>query len=146
MSMTFIGSTLHAVAASTAETAEAYGALTMTEVGEVLSIGELIDKASDQPFTKLKGGRVTHLNGEVDLGIIPVVLDYKRDDAGYILLKPLANGTTVCTFRVEDADGDEYFFQGTVANMGTPERTANAQKTVSFEIRTSTGLFQIEGT
>lgn len=146
MSMTFIGSKLFVSVGATPETQAGYTAITdALEVGRVMSIGEIVDTSSDQPFTLLGNGRVIHLNGELDMGEVPVMCDYLATDPGYLAIKPINNTATLATFYIEDADGERTFFQGAVANMGSPERVANAQKTISFVIRPATGYMVLAG-
>ena len=146
MSISYIGSTLSVVASlPAAETVSDYAALSFTEVGKVISIGELGDTSEDIAFDLLKPGRRTHVNGVKDLGEISVVLEYDRDDAGLTILEAAANGNTSHSFVVTDTDGDDYYFYGLVANLRDSERTANTYKGLSFIIRGQSGVTKDDG-
>ena len=147
MSISFIGTTLSVIAATpSTEDQSGYEALSWTEVGRVISIGELGDTSEDIAFDLLKPGRRSHVNGVKDLGEIPVTIDYQRTDAGLTILEAAANGNTTHSFRVTDTDGDDYYFQGLVANLRDLERTANQYKGMTFIIRGQTGITKVDGT
>lgn len=146
MSISYIGSTLSVVAAEpAAETASGYTALSFVEVGRVISIGELGDTSEDIAFDLLKPGRRSHVNGVKDLGEINVVFEYDRDDAGLTILEAGNNGNTTHSFVVTDTDGDDYYFQGLIANLRDSERTANTYKGGTFVIRGQSGITKVDG-
>lgn len=146
MSISYIGSTLSVVAsAPSAEDASGYEALSFTEVGRVVSIGELGDTSEDIAFDLLKPGRRSHVNGVKDLGEVSVTVEYDRADAGLTILEAAANGNTTHSFKVTDSDGDDYYFQGIVANLRDFERTANQYKGLTFVIRGQTGVTKTDG-
>lgn len=146
MSITFIGSTLSVVASTpAAEDESGYTALSFTEIGKVISIGELGDTSEDVTFDLLKTGRRSHVNGVKDLGEIPVAIEYDRSDAGLTILEAANNGNTTHSFRVTDTDGDDYYFQGLIANLRDNERTASGYKGQSFVIRGQTGIVKVDG-
>ena len=146
MSISFIGSTLSVVSGSPAtEDESGYTALSVTEVGKVVSFGELGDESEDIAFDLLKPGRKTHVNGVKDLGEIPVTIEYDRADAGQVLIRAANNGNTTHSFVVTDTDGDDYYFQGLVANLKDLERTASQYKGANFVIRGQTGITKVDG-
>lgn len=146
MSISFIGSTLSIVASTPAsEDQSGYEALSFTEVGKVVSIGELGDESEDIAFDLLKPGRRTHVSGVKDLGEIPVTIEYDKSDAGQDILRAANNGNTTHTFKVTDSDGDDYYFQGLVANVRDLERTASQYKGFTMVIRGQTGVTIVEG-
>ena len=146
MSISFIGSTLKVVASTpAAEDASSYGALSMITVGKVISIGEIGDTNEDIAFDRLADGRRVHVNGTKDMGDIPVVLDYDRDDAGLTIIEAGEGSNTTHSFLITDSDGDQYYFQGLIANFKSPAREANAYKSVNFVIRSQTGITTIDG-
>jgi len=147
MSISYIGSTLSIVADTpTTEDVSGYTALSFVEVGKVVSIGELGDTSEDIAFDLLKPGRRSHVNGVKDLGEVAVTIEYDRDDAGLAILEAANNGNTTHSFVVTDADGDDYYFQGLVANVRDFERTANQYKGLTFVIRGQTGVTKADGT
>lgn len=146
MSISYIGSTLSMVSGSPATEDQAgYEALTFVEVGKIISIGELGDISEDIAFDLLKPGRRSHVSGVKDLGEIPILIEYDRDDAGLTLVEAANNGNTTHSFVVADTDGDDYYFQGLVANLRDTERTANTYKGASFVIRGQTGVTKVDG-
>lgn len=146
MSISFIGSTLSIVASTPAtEDESGYTALSFTEVGNVVSFGELGDESEDIAFDLLKPGRKTHVNGVKDLGEIPVTIEYDRSDAGQVIVRAANNGNTTHTFVMTDTDGDDYYFQGLVANLKDLERTASQYKGANFVIRGQTGVTKVDG-
>lgn len=146
MSISYIGSTLSIVADTpTTEDVSDYAGLSFVEVGRVVSIGELGDTSEDIAFDLLKPGRRSHVNGVKDLGEIPVTIEYARDDAGLTILEAAANGNTTHSFKITDSDGDDYYFQGLIANLRDFERTANQYKGLTFVIRGQTGVTKADG-
>lgn len=147
MSISFIGSTLALVSGAPAtEDAAGYEAQSHVELGKVVSIGELGDESEDIAFDLLKPGRKTHVNGVKDLGEVPVTIEYDLADAGQVILRTANNGNTTHSFKVEDADGDVYYFQGLIANLKDLERTASQYKGANFVIRGQTGVTKVDAT
>lgn len=146
MSISFIGSTLSIVSGLPAtEDQSGYTTLSFVEIGEVVSFGELGDESEDISFDLLKPGRKTHVNGVKDLGEIAVTIEYKRSDAGQIIVRAANNGNTTHSFVVTDSDGDDYYFYGLVANLKDLERTASQYKGANFVIRGQSGVTKVDG-
>lgn len=146
MSISYIGSTLGVVASTPAsEDQSGYEALSFTNVGKVISISELGDTSEDITFDLLQTGRRSHVSGVKDLGEVAVAIEYDRDDAGLTILEAANNGNTTHSFRVTDTDGDDYYFQGVVANLRDNERTASGYKGMTFVIRGQTGVTKVDG-
>lgn len=136
MSMTYIGSTLSIAAATPAtEDVAAYAALTWTEIGNVVSMGELGDESEDVSFDLLKTGRRTHVNGVKDVGEVAVTIEVESADAGQVILRAANNTNTSHSFRVTDTDGETRYFYGLVANLKDMERTASTYKGQTLAIR-----------
>jgi hypothetical protein len=143
---TFIGSTLSIVAGAPAtEDPVGYEALSLVEIGKIVSIGELGDKSDETTFDLLKDGRRSRFNGVKDVGNVPVTYIYERGDAGQTIVEAGNNTNTVHTFAIVDADGDAKYFQGLIANLAEPERTASTNKGASFEMRAQTGITTVKG-
>lgn len=144
MSISFIGSTLSIVAGTPATEDQAgYEALSYTEVGKIVSIGELGDTSEDISFDLLKPGRKTHVNGVKDIGEVPIVLETDTADAGQVILEAANNGNVTHSFRVTDSDGEDVYFQGLVANMRDNERTASNYKGKSGVLRGQSGITRV---
>lgn len=143
---TFIGSILSIVARAPAtEDQVGYEALSLVEIGKIVSIGELGDKSDETTFDLLKAGRRSRFNGVKDVGNVPVTYIYERGDAGQTIVEAGNNTNTVHTFAIVDADGDAKYFQGLIANLAEPERTASTNKGASFEMRAQTGITTVKG-
>ena len=141
MAISFIGGTLSVSAAKPAtEDASGYGALTWTEVGKVVTIGELGDTAEDITFDLLKTGRRVHVNGVKDVGDVPVTVEYDSSDAGQTIIKNGNNSNTVHSFRITDPDGENWYFYGLIANRSISQREANQYKGLTFVMRGQSGL------
>lgn len=146
MSISFIGSTIGAsTTLPTSLVQSDLEAVSHTEIGLVVSVGELGDTSEDVTIDLLKTGRRKHVNGIKDLGEISITCEYDRSDAGYVILKAANNTNTTISFVVTDSDGDSYYFQGLVANMKDMERTASQYKGFTFIIRGQTGITKIDG-
>lgn len=141
MSISFIGSTLSVSAATPAtEDQTGYEALTFTEVGKVVSIGEIGDEAEDIAFNLLKPGRTTHVNGVKDVGDVPVTIEYDVADAGQVILTAGNNTNTTHSFKIVDTDGEDWYVQGLIANKKMMARESNQYKGENFVMRGQTGL------
>lgn len=146
MSITYIGSTLSGVSGSPAtEDVAGYEALSLVEVGKVISIGEVGDTSEDVTFDLLKTGRRSHVNGVKDLGEIAVAIEFDGSDAGQTMIEAANNTNTTHSFAITDADGYTYYFQGLVANFRYTERTASTYKGATFVIRGQTGITEDDG-
>ena len=146
MTISYIGSTLAVVAsAPAAEDASSYAALSYTTVGQVISIGELGDTNEDIAFDRLADGRKVHVNGVKDLGDIAVELDYDRDDAGLTIIEAGEGSNTTHSFKIEDSDGDVYYFQAIISNFRTTERRPSQYKAVQFVMRGRSGVTKVDG-
>jgi len=144
MSITYVGSTLSAFAGAPAtEDMSGYTALTLVEVGKILTIGEIGDTSEDVSFDLLKPGRKSHVNGVKDLGEIAVTVEVDNTDTGQTLIRDNANNNTTISFGVTDADGEDVYFQGVIANYRDNERTPNSFKGASFTIRGQTGTVRV---
>lgn len=142
---TFIGGTLYVAASETVETETAYLAKTMTEIGMVVSIGDISDKAENVTVNLLKEGRTVSVNGVRAVDPIAVNCVFDAADAGQAIIKAGNNGVTKHTFKILDVDGIAYFFQGVPASVSYGgERTASAYKAFNFEIRTQTAIMEID--
>lgn len=146
MSITYIGSTFSVTASTpTTEDAAGYAALTYTEVGKVITIGELGDTSEDVTVNHLKDGRTVHINGVKDLGEVAVEIEFDGSDAGQQLIANANNTNTTHSFQIVDADGHTVYFQGLVANLRHTQRASSNYKGASFVVRGQTGLTETGG-
>lgn len=116
---------------------------TMSEVGEIVSIGAIADNSEDVTVTKLKDGRTEHFNGAMDGGSVPVICVREVADAGQVIVEANGNTNTTVSFLVTDADGNKQFFYGRLANVGNPERTATSHEGLNFEMRRNSATVSV---
>lgn len=127
----------------------AFEALPWVEIGEVEDGGEYGDEATDVTFQSLTSGRVRHLKGARDAGVLPLVVGDDPLDPGQIALKAAEATKFDFNFKVEFEDAPQEGFSGSVdffrakvqsfrKNVGTGDnvvrRTANLG--ISTEILT----------
>jgi len=141
MSISYIGTSLSIVAGTPAtEDVSDYAALSWTEIGKCVSVGELGDTSEDIAFNLLKGGRTIHVNGTKDVGEVPVTIEYDDTDAGQVIVRAANNTNTTHSFKVTDQDGKSRYFQGLIASLRDLERTPNTYKGQTFAIRGQTAI------
>jgi hypothetical protein len=142
---TYIGGTLSVSASTPATEDEAgYDALSWTEIGNVLSIGELGATTGVISVNPIKTGVTKHYNGMKDLGEIPIAVEFDASDAGMTILEAGNNGSTVHSFKVADADGRELFWQGLIANLRDTARDGETHRGKTFVIRAQTDLTEVD--
>jgi hypothetical protein len=125
-SITSAGSTLAIGAAAPATNdAAGFGALTLTEVGQVEKIGSLGASFAKVEFQPLKGPKQKY-KGSADYGALQPSMAIDSDDAGQTLLNTAADDESqkLYSFRVTYPDGAKRFFQGRV--FGSPETADGA--------------------
>lgn len=116
-----------------------------TEIGKVLSVPETGNSSEAGTVTLLKNGVTQHYNGAkiVQPFVVPYV--YDRSDAGQVIVRAGANGTTEHTLEITDPDGDVYFIQGVIGPVLQSPREPNAYKGESFEFRPITLFTKADG-
>ena len=136
MSQSYIGSTIAIAAARpSAQTVEAYQALSYTKIGKIINAAEIGPAAEDVSFTDLESGAVIHINGAADIGDVVFGIDTDLGDAGQDIARDGNNTNAVHSIRVRDSDGDERYFHGIIANYRDSERQASSYKGASFALR-----------
>lgn len=135
-SITYIGSTLAvAVGKPATEDATTYKALAWSDIGKIISIGEVGDSSEDVTIPLLETGRTVHVNGVQDIGDIAITAEFDSDDARQTLMRGASGTNTSYSFRVRDADNNEQYFNAVVADYRVTERTASSFKGIMFAIR-----------
>ena len=138
----FIGSEISVSSGTPANLNEAgFEALTFTELGNVQRFGEVGDTHSPIPYSILKEGRMKRVPGMKDAGVIPVSIIYASSDTGQGMIKTYNGTDTVLTFKLHDADGEDYYIQGTVSDRRFAERSNDNMKSVSFNLYGNTELY-----
>lgn len=140
--VSFIGSKLSLVAGARdpAQDAAGYALLTWAEVGKVVTVGALGDTSASIPINLLAEGRTIYVNGEKTLGEITVTVAIDTADAQQLAIAGAANSNDNYNFKVEDADGEIYYFQGLLANWQTTERSTSNYKGATFVIRGNSSI------
>lgn len=107
---------------------EDYAAIDMVQVRGVLTIPETGDQQEDVSEPTLEDGRVEHLFGAVDGGIIDVPVKHIENDPGQAILLSIENRNDTYCFRIEDSDGTITYKYGRVGSVRRRERTPNSFK------------------
>jgi hypothetical protein len=125
-SSTAAGTTIGISAAAPAtQDAAGYGALVLTEIGGVESIGAIGANTAKTDFQPLKGPKQKH-KGSTDYGSLQPAIAHDDNDAGQNLVR-VASGPTnnaQYSFGVTYPNGEKRYFQGRV--FGYPENVGNA--------------------
>lgn len=137
------------VTASTPGTfnAAGYNALTFTQVGEVVDLGEFGRQYNLVTHNPIDTRGTVKKKGSFNEGSISLQLALDTDDAGQILLKAASLSDADYSFLVTTQSGDKYYFQGQILSFkvgaGGVDKITSA--TVQIEITTSsTGVGIVE--
>ena len=144
--VTLTGCTVSIVASTPAtEDDSGYEALSMTEIGKVVSVPETGNTSNAGTVTLLKNGVTQHYNGNKVVAPFSVPYVYDRDDAGQVIVRAGENGTQEHTLKITDPDGDDYYVQGVIGSVQQSERTPDAYKGENFEFRPITLFHKVDG-
>jgi hypothetical protein len=112
---TYAGLTI-AVSAGVPATYDAAGfaALTYTDIGEVLSVGQIGREFTDVTYNTLKERGTLHLKGSFDFGTNEVQIGIDDDDAGQVLLVAAEASDDPYAFKFTFKDGSVKYFQSLV--------------------------------
>jgi len=140
--------TLIGVSSTLAATKDAAGfvALTFTDVGQVVDIGEIGATFADVTTYNLSSRDVVHLKGSRDWNETPITVDNDRTDAGQVILRDHHNETKVdarVAIKITHQNGDVEYFETLVYSFTS---AALAQDTiyranVSMRIMSGTYVF-----
>lgn len=136
-----VGTTLSISATAPATEDQAgYEALTFTQVGGVISVGEFGDSYEAAAYTLLETGRTTTTKGAVSGGTAAVVYIPDSADAGQIIVDAGLDLDSDYSFEVVRPDGLTEYMQGRI--MSRPNSSAEAssvrQRTFSIAVNTAT--------
>lgn len=98
--------------------AAGFGALTMTTVGELESVGEMVTRRNSGEFSNLCTGNTSVIKGNRQAMTISVVCALDEDDAGQVLMVASEASHDNYAFCVEESNGVKNFFIGTVMAIG----------------------------
>ena len=124
--------TLIGVSSTLAATKDAAGfvALTFTDVGQVVDIGEIGATFADVTTYNLSSRDVVHLKGSRDWNETPITVDNDRTDAGQVILRDHHNETKVddrVAIKITHQNGDVEYFETLVYSFTS---AALAQDTI----------------
>jgi hypothetical protein len=142
--MSFIGETTYLASGTPAtEDETGYEAMSMDELGSVISRGELGDTHEDQSATLIKTGRTDHDNGAKDGGVVAFEIDGEDfNDAGLALVEA-GNGTsTNYSFKVAGPNQVRYFY-GVIRNLKVKQGDASTKAGVMFEVAINSGITRV---
>lgn len=98
--------------------AAGFGALTMTTVGEIESVGEMVTRRNSGEFSNLCTGNTSVIKGNRQAMTISVVCALDEDDAGQVLMIASEASHDNYAFCVKESNGVKNFFIGTVMTIG----------------------------
>lgn len=149
MSRTADGTLLGASSAAPATFDEAgYSALTFTDVGAVVDIGEIGATYADVPTYNLSSRDVGHLKGSRDYNETPITVDNDRTDAGQIILRDHHNEDPALVdspvaIKVTHQNGDVEYFMALVYTFTSQTLAQDTvyRANVSMRIQPGTTVF-----
>jgi len=133
--ITSIGTKFYVSAAVPATNdAAGFGALTWTQIKNVVGFPTSSPKVGDVTYTTIEDGITQHLHGSIDHGSTSVKLAHDPLDAGLIIVKAGNNNGTNHSFKVVDGAGDIRYQSGLISNGEYPEPTDTAVNGYNFEV------------
>lgn len=135
---------------TTAADAAAYALLTWVEIGEVQNLGEFGDQSNDVTFTSLSDGRVRHLKGARDAGVLALVCGRDPLDAGQIAARAAERTKFAYAIKIEAADAaDEndtdsvFYFHALVQSARDNFGENDAVVTTTFNLGITTAIIEV---
>ena len=134
--ITFAGSVISISAASPATyDSLGFAALTFTEIGEVVSVGDRGRTYADVSYTSLGERGTLHRKGSYDEPETPFEIGVDRADAGQILIKAASTSDIEQSFKVEYNNGEIDYFTGLVFSFVTVGGDTDTMRMVTANIR-----------
>lgn len=133
-----------------AATAAAYAALAYVPTGEVQNLGEFGDQSNDVTFTSLSDGRVRHLKGARDAGVLALVCGRDPLDPGQIALRAAEKTKFAYAFKIEAADAEDedhtnsvFYFHALVQSARDNFGENDAVVTTTFNLGIVTAIIEV---
>lgn len=128
----------------------AYKALTpWVEIGEVQNLGEFGDQANDVTFASLSDGRVRHLKGARDAGVLALVCGRDPLDTGQQAAKAAERTKFAYAFKIvaadapdEDHTDSEFYFHALVQSARDNFGENDAVVVTTFNLGIVTAIFE----
>lgn len=119
--------------------------ITYTEIHEVESIGDYGDKGNDVSFSSLGDGRVRHLKGQFDAGVIQLTLGYDPSDAGQNALRAAQQdrGRYDYPFKVVYTDGQVDYFAGKAMSLAKNVGSADNVVKRTVEVGINSEIYEV---
>ena len=138
---TSLGITIGVTTSAPATEDEAgYEALTYTNIGEVVNIGEIGPSAAVVNHDAIDKGYTQKFKGQINYGTLTLQMARDISDAGQVILKAGADGATkytVHTWRVTHQSGLVQYFTGMVfgysTNVGGSNQIVGASTTIELD-------------
>lgn len=105
-----------------------FAAKDYVQIKGVINIPETGDQQEDVSEPTLEDGRVEHLFGAVDGGMIDVPVKHIEGDPGQAIVRGIENRNDTYCFKIVDSDKSVHFKYGRVGAMRRRERTPNSFK------------------
>jgi len=136
-----------------AANAAAYAALTYVPIGEVQNLGEFGDQSNDVTFTSLSDGRVRHLKGARDAGVLALVCGRDPLDAGQVALRAAEKTKFAYAVKIEAADALDandtnsvFYFHCLVQSARDNFGESDGIVTTTFNLGITTGIIEVPAT
>lgn len=136
-----------------AANAAAYAALSWVEIGEVQNLGEFGDQANDVTFTSLSDGRVRHLKGARDAGVLALVCGRDPLDAGQVAARAAEKTKFAYAFKIVAADGLDandtdtiFYFHALVQSARSNFGESDSVVTQTFNLGITTAIIEVPAT
>lgn len=144
------GSKVYIGPTTAAADAAAYEALTWVEIGEVQNLGEFGDQASDVTFTSLSDGRVRHLKGARDAGVLALVCGRDPIDVGQVAARAAEKTKFAYAIKIEAADAPDedhtdsvFYFHALVQSARDNFGENDAVVTTTFNLGIVTAIIEV---
>lgn len=112
-----------------------FAALTYTDIGEVVSVGDRGRTYTDVSYKSLAERGTLHRKGSYDEPETPFEIGVDRADAGQILLKTASTSDSDYAFKVEYSNGEIDYFQGLTFSFVTNGGDSDTMRMVTANIR-----------
>lgn len=133
--------------------ASAYGALAWVEIGEVQSIGEFGDQANDVTFTSLSDGRVRHMKGARDAGVLALVCGRDPLDTGQVAARAAEKTKFAYAIKIVAADALDandtdsiFYFHALVQSARDNFGENDSVVTTTFNLGITTAIIEVPAT
>jgi hypothetical protein len=145
MSRTADGTTIEVSTAAPATFDDAgYAALTFTEVGMVVDVGEIGATFADVTTYNLSSRDVGHLKGSRDWNETPLTVDNDRTDAGQVILRDHHDGANTdnpVAVKVTHQNGDVEYFSGLVFTFTSQSLAQDTIYRANVSMRITAGTY-----